>query len=95
MTTLSFNRSMRAPEHVLVRVLDDESVLLNLDNETYFGLDDVGTRIWALVTTTPSIQAAYEALLREYDVAPQVLRDDLEALLAELLENGLLELSDA
>jgi Coenzyme PQQ synthesis protein D (PqqD) len=60
-----------------------------------FGLDDVGTRMWALMTTAPSIQAAYyDALLAEYSVAPEVLRRDMEALLGEFLEHGLVELRD-
>ena len=74
--------------------LDGEAVLLDLKSETYFGLDDVGTRIWLHLTTTPTIQAAYEALLGEYDAAPDLLRQDLEALLDELVEQGLLERAD-
>jgi hypothetical protein len=77
-----------------MRELGGEAVLLNLDSETYFGLDDVGTRVWHTLTGAPSIQAAYESLLAEYDVAPQVLRQDLEALLDQLLQHGLLELGD-
>jgi len=43
------------PEHVLVRVLDKESVLLNIETERYFGLDETGTRMWQLVTGAPKI----------------------------------------
>jgi len=88
----SFDKRVCAPEGVLVRELDGESVLLNLESETYFGLDEVGTRMWALLTAAPSIQAAYEALLVEYDVAPERLRQDLETLVAQLVDNGLLTL---
>ena len=94
MATLSFDRPVHAPEHVLMRELDGESVLLNLDSETYFGLDQVGTLMWSLLTGAPSIQAAYDALLAEYDVTPYVLRQDVEALLGQLLDHGLLELKD-
>lgn len=90
----SFHSRVSAPEDVLVRELGGESVLRNLASETYFGLDEAGTRMWALMTTAPSIQAAYEALLAEYSVAPEVLRRDMEALLGELLEHGLVELQD-
>ena len=91
MTAIAFERSFRAPGHVLVRELSGESVLLNLESETYFGLDEVGTRMWALLTTAPSVQEAFEALCRDYDVEPETLRRDLEALIARLLEKGLLE----
>jgi len=91
---ISFDRPVRAPEHVLMRELQGESVLLNLESETYFGLDEVGTRMWQVLTVAPSIQVAYEALLAEYDVTPEVLRQDLEALLGQLLELVLLEMND-
>jgi hypothetical protein len=45
---------------VLVRELQGELVLLNLKSETYFGLDEVGTRMWSVLTSTPSIRAAVD-----------------------------------
>jgi hypothetical protein len=92
MQQLNFNTRVYAPDSVLARELDGESVLLNLENETYFGLDEVGTRMWALLTAAPSIQAAYETLLAEYDVDPARLRQDLEALVGQLVDSGLLRL---
>src|SRR5438445_7938456 len=64
---LSLADRAAAPAHVLVRLLDRESVLLNLETERYFGLDETGTRMWQLVTTSPDIDAAYQELLAEYD----------------------------
>ena len=89
--------TMRAvvPAHVLIRHLDEESVLLNLENERYFGLDTTGTRMWELVTSHPSIGAALEKLQEEYEVDPEVLRDHLTQLLSGLVENGLLQVLPA
>ena len=47
---VSFLDRATMPAHVLVRFLDRECVLLNLETEQYFGLDETGTRIWQLVT---------------------------------------------
>jgi hypothetical protein len=74
--------------------VEGESVLLNLDTQCYFALDQVGTRMWAVLTAAASIQEACEVLLAEYDVAPDVLREDMEELIGQLVENSLLELSD-
>lgn len=82
------------PEYVLVRELEGESVLLNLRNETYYSLDDVGTRIWQVVVAEESINAAFDVLLAGYDITPEVLQRDMEALLGQLLEQGLLKVSD-
>ncbi len=79
------------PAHVMVREVQGESVLLNLNSERYFGLDQVGTRMWATLTTSASVQAAYEALLGEYDVEAEQLRKNLQELIAKLVENGLVE----
>ena len=95
MTKPSFDQSVRAPDHVLVRELGGESLLLNLESETYFGLDDVGTRMWTLLVDSPSIEHALAALQHEYGVDESTLRRDLAALLNELLEHGLLVVADA
>jgi coenzyme PQQ synthesis protein D (PqqD) len=79
------------PSHVLVRFLDKESVLLNIETERYFGLDETGTRMWQLVTAAPKIEVAYQQLLDEYDVEAEQLRENLMDLLSRLVENGLLE----
>ena len=87
---LTFSDRTAVPQHVLVRVLDRESVLLNLETEKYFGLDETGTRMWQLVTVAPNIDAAYQELLAEFDVEPELLRINLTELLGRLVENGLL-----
>jgi len=88
--TISFSDRVTVPDDVLISHLQEESVILNLDSERYFGLDDVGTRFLSVLTTSESIEAAYERLRHEYDVDPQVLRSDLLALIENLLDQGLL-----
>ncbi|HXJ06093.1 MAG TPA: PqqD family protein [Candidatus Acidoferrum sp.] len=89
---VSFADRAESLPHVLVRFLDKESVLLNLETERYFGLDEIGTRMWQLVTTAPSIDAAYRELQREFDVEPELLRLHLTELLGRLVGNGLLQI---
>jgi hypothetical protein len=92
---VSFTDRVNAPKHVLVRFLDNEAVLLNLETERYFGLDETGTRMWQIVTVSPSVDAAYQELLAEFDVSPDQLRTNLTDLLSRLMENGLLEVLPA
>jgi len=87
---IQFTSRISVPESVLVRDLDGESVVLNLQSEKYFGLDEVGTRMWAVLTTTDCIQGAYDTLLAEYEVDPDRLRADIEELIGQLAEHGLL-----
>ncbi|OLC94869.1 MAG: hypothetical protein AUH86_13455 [Acidobacteria bacterium 13_1_40CM_4_58_4] len=88
---LTFTDRGAVPAHVLVRFLDRESVLLNLETERYFGLDETATRMWQVVTGSQDIEAAYQELLAEYDVEPELLRTNLTDLLGQLVENGLLQ----
>jgi hypothetical protein len=92
---VSFANRAIVPDHVLVRHLDGESVLLNLDTEKYFGLDAMGTRMFVLVIASPCIESAYEKLLGEYEVEPEVLRGHLSDLLSRLVDNGLLDVLPA
>ncbi|HEX3185926.1 MAG TPA: PqqD family protein [Pyrinomonadaceae bacterium] len=89
-SSISFSDRVRVPEDVLISNLQDESVILNLNSERYFGLDNVGTRMLTVLSTSNSIEAAYELLLTEYDVDPHLLRRDLMSLIENLVEQGLL-----
>lgn len=82
---------LRAPESVIHKPFDDgESVLLHLETETYFGLNAIGTRMWTVLTQADSIDQAVAILLAEYEVEPEVLRRDLDTLIAQLLQHRLL-----
>ena len=88
-SSISFSDRVRVPDEVLISNLQEESVILNLNSERYFGLDNVGTRMLSVLSESVSIEAAYQALLSEYDVDPQVLRQDLTSLIENLAQQGL------
>lgn len=88
---IRLDERLGASPDVLVNVVDGQSVLLNLKTERYFSLDEVGTSMWQALTTSPSLRAACERLLGEYDAEPQRLESDLQELAGKLVENGLLE----
>ena len=92
---VEFSDRVMVPVHVLVRHLDGETVLLNLETEKYFGLDTTGTRMWELATHLPSVEAAYGKLSEEFEVEPEVLRKHFAELLGQLVENGLLQVLPA
>ena len=92
---ISFSDRVRVPDDVLISNLQEESVILNLDSERYFGLDGVGTRMFSVLTNSDSIEAAYVALAREYDVDRNVLREDLLVLVENLLQQGLVAIDHA
>ena len=95
MGNFDFSQRVTVPDFVMFRQLSGESILLNLNNEQYFGLDDVGTRMWLSLTQSGSIEEAYQSLLGEYEVDAQELRRDLIELVQNLSTQGLVEIVDA
>ena len=83
------NSTLSVPDHVLTRTAAGETVLLNLDNEQYYGLDGVGTSLWRLVESGTTFGQAVAALLDEYAVDQETLQADLKVVLEDLISNGL------
>jgi Coenzyme PQQ synthesis protein D (PqqD) len=70
----------------------DESVILNMKNGSYYGLDPVGRRVWSMMQTSQRIAELHKAMLEEFDVEPARCERDLMELLEQLLKEGLIEL---
>lgn len=69
-----------------------ETVLLDLKTESYFGLDEVGTRIWQLLQENGDMVPIMETILEEYDVEEKQLCKDLDELVHKLVEAGLVSI---
>jgi hypothetical protein len=81
---------LRPAPDVVFREVEGEMVLLDLAAGRYFGLDEVGTRMWQVLTEADTLEAACEQLVGEFEVEPERLREDLLGLVEELRESGLL-----
>lgn len=86
------DRLLQIPLLVHFQYLDGEGILLDLRNQLYFGLDDVGCRIWELVREKGSELGICASLVAEYDVPESEVRQDLAEWIDDLLARGLLEL---
>jgi hypothetical protein len=93
--TISFAKRVVVPADVLVQELQGESVLLNLNSGRYYGLDDVGTRMWQVLVAAETIEDGYHVLSAEYDTDAERLRSDLEGLLEKLVANGLVQFAES
>ena len=79
-------------ENVVSRELDGEAVILDMKGMTYLGLNQVGTRIWALIQEDGSLRKVFAALQNEYEVSPEALEADLLQLIDRLSAQGLISL---
>ena len=89
--TIRDDQVFRIPKDVLFQEVGGETVLLDLESEQYFGLDEIGTRIWALLGEGRSSEDIVAVLLDEYDVDRARLAADVRELLGALLDAGLIE----
>ena len=92
---LTLNSVLRIPVAILFTTVDGNAVLLNARTNQYYSLSDVGARLWELLSGGSSLRYAYEAILAEYQVDVAELERDLLDLVADLMENGLVESASA
>ncbi|MCL6682822.1 PqqD family protein [Sphingomonas alba] len=68
----------------------DETVILHLKSGTYFGLDAVGTRIWAMVKDGVATADIAKCLTEEFDVTQAIAEADARRFIGELKANDIL-----
>ena len=72
------------------RLVDDETVLLDLESGMYFGLDGVGKRIWESVADHKSLGDIAAIITAEYEVEEEQALKDVIEFASNLVERGLL-----
>jgi len=85
-------RRVTIPADILYQNVEGEAVLLDLRGEQYYSLDEVGTRVWALLAEHGDLDIVCSQLLVRYDVDEATLRRDLRLFVLELVEKGLVDI---
>jgi hypothetical protein len=66
-------------------------VMLNLAQENYYGLNDVGARLMQLAETGATLGQIVEQLLEEFDAGRHQIENDVRLIAADLITAGMLE----
>jgi len=89
------DKRVTVPPGVMFRDLEGEAVVLELESGRYFGLNETGTRMWLLLQEHGgSVESALRALLTEYDVAEELLREELLSFVDTLSSQRLLQIHE-
>lgn len=72
--------------------LGNETVIFNTQYEKYYGLNDVGTRVWALIQEPRTMGEIVTIVTQEFDVEPERFERDLVKLLQDLQSANLIEI---
>ena len=81
-------------EEALSQEVNGETVILDLKSESYFGLDEVGTRIWQLLQQNGDVQKTFDVMMQEFDVDAERLETDMHELLKMLDKYGLITIQN-
>ena len=90
---MNLDQTITFAQTVFAQEIDGEMVLLDMESENYFGLDEVGTDIWQAMQEHGRLQEVFNTLLEQYDVEPEVLERDLQDFVDKLAKSGLIEVT--
>ena len=88
-SAVTLDTPVRVNPEVLFQDLDGEAVLLHLGSGVYFGLDEVGARIWSLLAKGADLRAIARTVASEYVVDEDRCAADLLDLVTELEKHAL------
>lgn len=73
-----------------MRQVGEEMVMLDLDREYYYGLNEVGARLMQIAESGATLGEIADQLLEEFDAGRGQIEGDVRRLAADLLAGGLL-----
>jgi hypothetical protein len=89
MTEHAIRKPLRR-ERVLATRVEDQLALFDVDVGSYYGLDDVGGRVWELCDGSRELSDLVAVIGDEYDAPLDVVASDLKELLADLASENLI-----
>lgn len=85
---------VRTGDWLTARV-DRELLMMSAKHRVYLALTEVGARIWELLETESSLDRICETLQREFDVAADVCRAEVQLFAERMAERGLVAIDVA
>ncbi|MFU8803478.1 MAG: PqqD family protein [Bradymonadaceae bacterium] len=76
-------------EDLVVEEVDDEFLILDLNHNTYFGLNGVGRRIWEGMAAEKTFEEIVDWICEDYEVAREEASADVRDFIAEVLDQKL------
>ena len=85
---------VRKSTKLLMSTVDNEAVILGVDSGKYFGLNEIGTKIWSIIDNPVRVSELIDSLVELYDEDINVISSHTIEFLSTLLEKSLIELID-
>jgi hypothetical protein len=78
---------------LLVASVHDEILMMDVERDCYYGLDDIGGDIWRRLELPCRFGAIIDGLAADYDADRAVIAEDLRRLLTEMAARGVVTLA--
>lgn len=88
--TLFPDRHFIKKSNVFDAHLNEELVMVCLDRDSYFGLDEIGARVWEILGRPHSLREVCGILTNEYNVDAETAMAEISVLFDDLASNGLI-----
>lgn len=72
--------------------IDGEAVLLSIEMGKYYGMNKILTAIWNWLEQPTTVSEICAKVVQTYEVSDDVCRNDVEKVLAELRDEGLVDI---
>ena len=86
------NLSVVQATDVVAADMDGETVMMRIKSGMYYGLDDIGSRIWDLISTPRQVSQVIDSLVEEYDVERSICQASTLDLLNQLYDEDLIKI---
>jgi hypothetical protein len=86
-------KKFNTSENAIVQEMGDGIVILNLNTERFYELNEVGKRFWELLTDHQDYLTAFNILQDEYEVGAEQLQEDMTQLIEDLIKSELIIVS--
>ncbi len=85
------NLTIRFSKDVVFRDLDDEMIIMDMNTGKYFGLNETGAKIWALLDKYQKPKKVIDELLTEYNLSEDECEREVKQFLQAILNKGLID----
>jgi hypothetical protein len=86
----NFNSYPRRQAQIIAQKGSEEVLLFNMDDGSYYALNEVGNRIWELCDGRHRMAEMVRVLAKEYNATPEILETDIVEVLEDLRSKNLI-----
>ena len=86
------SNTIQIPSNIVSKSVDEDIVVLNLDDGTYFKLNETGAMVWEHLSKGKTIEDAIQFVLKEYESSYGVVKEDVISLISSLRDENLIKI---